>query len=72
MSGTEIIFLVEKDEVDGGYTASALGYSIHTQGEHWDDLKAMVRDAVLCHFDDSMPRPKLIRLHFLREEVLLV
>ena len=69
---TEIIFEVSEDEVDGGYTASALGYGIHTQGEDWNDLKAMVRDAVLCHFDDTMLRPKLIRLHFVRDEILLV
>lgn len=52
--------------------AKALGCSIFTQGEDWNDLKAMVRDAVLCHFDDTMPRPKLIRLRFMRDEVLLV
>ena len=57
--------------MDGGYTASALGYGIHTQGEDWNDPKAMVRDAVLC-IGDSMPRPRLIRFHFVRDEVLLV
>ena len=58
-------------EFKGGYTASALGYGIHTQGEDWNDLKAMVRDAVLCHFDDTMLRPKLIRLHFVRDEIIV-
>jgi hypothetical protein len=72
MSSTEIILLVREDEIDGGYTASALGYGIHTQGEDWNDLKAMVRDAVLCHFDNTMPPLKLIHLHFVRDEVLLV
>ena len=33
MSSTEIIFAVSEDEVDGGYTASALGYGIHTAGD---------------------------------------
>ena len=68
---TEIIFEVTEDETDGGYSARALGYSIHTQGNDWEDLKAMVREAVDCHFDDTMPRPKLIRLHFVRDEVIL-
>lgn len=68
---TEIIFEVTEDETDGGYSARALGYSIHTQGDDWEDLKAMVREAVDCHFDDTMPRPKLIRLHFVRDEVIL-
>ena len=30
MSKTEIIFEVTEDEVDGGDSASALGYGIHT------------------------------------------
>ena len=30
---SEIIFEVTEDEVDGGYSASALGYGIHTQAE---------------------------------------
>ena len=71
MESTEIIFEVT-EACEGGYGARALGHSILTQGEDWNDLKAMVRDAVLCHFDDTMARPKLIRLHFVRDEVLLV
>ena len=71
MESTEIIFEVT-EACEGGYDARALGHSIFTQGEDWNDLKAMVRDAVLCHFDDTMPRPKLIRLHFVRDEILLV
>ncbi len=30
---SEIIFEVTEDEVDGGYSASAVGYGIHTQGD---------------------------------------
>ena len=68
---TEIIFGVTEDEMDGGYSASALGYGIHTQGDSLDDIRLHVREAVDCYFDDNMPRPKLIRLHFVREEVLV-
>ena len=68
---TEIIFEVTEDKVDGGYTASALGYSIHTQGDSVEDIRRNVKEAVACHFDDAMPRPKLIRLHFVRDEVLV-
>ena len=67
---TEIIFEVTEDELDGGYSASALGYGIHTQGESLDDVRRNVREAVDCYFDDTMTRPKLIRLHFVRDEVL--
>jgi predicted RNase H-like HicB family nuclease len=66
----EIIFDVREDEVDGGYTASALGYGIHTQGDTLEELRAMVKDAVHCYFDESMEAPKIIRLHFVREEIL--
>jgi predicted RNase H-like HicB family nuclease len=67
----EIIFDVREDEVDGGYTASALGYGIHTQGNSLEELRAMVKDAVRCYFDETMEAPKVIRLHFVREEILV-
>jgi len=34
------------DSPEGGYEAAALGHWIYTQGEDWEDLKAMVQDAV--------------------------
>jgi len=70
VSGTEIIFEVSEDELDGGYSASAVGLGIHTQGDTMDDIRRNVREAVDCYFDDSMVRPRLIRLHFVRDEVL--
>jgi predicted RNase H-like HicB family nuclease len=66
---TEIVFVVEADP-DGGYTAQAVGESIVTQGETLDQLREMVRDAVRCHFPDQSARPKLIRLHFVHDEVI--
>lgn len=70
MRPTEIIFEIT-EACEGGYDARALGYSIFTQGEDWNDLKEMVRDAVLCYFDeDDMPR--VIRLHLVREEAIAV
>ena len=68
---TEIIFEVTEDEVDGGFSASALGHGIHTEADSLEELRANVRDAVDCYFDETMPRPKLIRLHFVRDEVLV-
>lgn len=67
---SEIIFDVREDNVDGGYTASALGVGIHTQGETLDELRANVKEAVDCYFDETMDAPKVIRLHFVRDEVL--
>ena len=48
----------------------ALGYGIHTQGETIDELRRNVREAVECYFDATMQRPALVRLHFVRDEVL--
>lgn len=64
----EIIFLVEED-IEGGYNAKALGESIFTQGETLEELRASIRDAVDCHYDPAS-KPKMIRLHFVSEEVL--
>jgi hypothetical protein len=64
----QVVFEVV-ESVDGGYEASALGYRIHTQGETWDELKAMVQDAVRTHFLEA-ERPAMIRLLFVRQEVL--
>jgi hypothetical protein len=63
----ELIFVVE-DAPEGGYTARALGASIFTEGDDLDHLRGQVRDAVRCHFDEGQG-PRLIRLHFVREEV---
>ena len=68
MSREEIIFVVE-DAPEGGYEARALGHSIFTEADTLDELRAMVRDAVSCHFDDS-DRPTVIRLHLVRDELL--
>lgn len=67
---TEIIFELSEDDVDGGYSASAPGYGIHTQGDSLEEMRRNVKKAVDC-FDDTMQRPKLIRLHFVRDEVLV-
>ena len=67
---TEIIFEVTQDDVDGGYSASALEYSIHTQGDSFEEIRRNVKEAVDCYSDDSMSRPKLSRLHFVRDEVV--
>ena len=66
----EIFFLVE-EAPEGGYAAKALGESIFTQADTLEELHALVRDAVRCHFDEGKA-PKLIRLHFVHEEILAV
>ena len=68
MKGSEIIFAVE-ESAEGGYEAHALGHSIITQADSIEELKKMVRDAVRCHFDEGQ-MPAVIRLHFVRDEVI--
>jgi hypothetical protein len=68
---SEIIFEVQED-VDGGFCTRALGYSIFTQGDDWEDLKRNVREAVECYFADEKEKPKIIVLHFTRDEVFPV
>ena len=69
MTSPEITFEVTVAE-EGGYNARAVGHSIFTQGEDWEDIKEMIRDAVLCHFDDGMA-PQKIRLQLMRNEVIV-
>lgn len=42
-----------------------------TEADDLDHLRSVVRDAVLCHFDES-DRPQIIRLHLVRDELLAV
>ncbi|MBI4283517.1 MAG: 2-oxoisovalerate dehydrogenase [Chloroflexi bacterium] len=66
----EVIFLVE-EAPEGGYTAHALGEAIFTEGDSLEELREQVVDAVKCHFDED-EMPQMIRLHFVKEEVLAV
>ena len=68
MKDSEIIFAVQ-EAPEGGYEARALGHAIFTQADSMDELREMVRDAVRCHFD-AETIPPVIRLHFVRDEVI--
>ena len=56
-------------ESDGGFVAEALGESIITQADSWDELRANVREAVKAIYYDR-PAPQRLRLHLVRDEVL--
>ncbi len=66
----EIIFSIT-ESLDGGYEAHAIGHSIYTQSDSYEELAETLKDAVKCHFDEEI-MPKLIRLHFVRDEVLAI
>ena len=70
MKVKEIIFIVEESP-DGGYTAKALGESIFTEGDTIEDIKEAIKDAVKCHFEKE-DLPKIIRIHFVKDEVLTI
>ena len=36
---SEVIFEMTEDEVDGGYSASAIGYGIHAQGDSMEEIR---------------------------------
>jgi len=64
----ELVFAVTQ-EADGGFVAEALGESIFTQADTWDELRAQVREAVTAFYFDRPP-PTRVRLHLVRDEVL--
>ena len=66
----ELIFVVH-EAPEGGYTARALGESIFTEADDIASLRNMVRDAVRCHFDEGRV-PTIVRLHFVRDDVIAV
>ncbi len=68
MIDQEIIFAVEESP-EGGHQARALGHAIFTQGDTLEELRAMVQDAVRCHFEEPS-RPRVIRLHIVKDEVI--
>lgn len=68
--GSELVFRIEEAE-EGGYLARAVDADIFTEGDTLDELRANIREAVECHFDEGKA-PAAIRLRFVREEVLTV
>lgn len=65
----EIVFIVEAAP-EGGFTARALGESIFSEADTEAELRVAVQDAVRCHFDEGSA-PKIVRLHFVRDELLV-
>jgi len=65
----EIVFVVERDQEDGGYTASSARFSIFTQAETMNELREMVKQAVACRFEGETA-PGSIRLHVVHDEVI--
>jgi predicted RNase H-like HicB family nuclease len=67
----ELIFEV-RDADEGGYCARALGHGIFTQAESWDELRTRVLEATTLHFEDAPVQPRLVQLHYVKDELIPV
>jgi hypothetical protein len=67
----ELIFEV-RDAEEGGYYARALGQSIFTEADNWDALRVNVLEAVSLHYEDATTRPRLVQMHYVRDELIPV
>jgi predicted RNase H-like HicB family nuclease len=67
----ELIFEV-RDAEEGGYWARALGQPVFTEAETWDELRANVIEATSLHFEDGGIRPRLLQLHYVKDELIPV
>ncbi|HTV07312.1 MAG TPA: hypothetical protein VME86_18220 [Acidobacteriaceae bacterium] len=67
----ERIFEAREAE-EGGYLARALGQAIFTQGETWQELRNSVLEVTSLHFEDAPEKPKLIHLHFVKDELIAI
>jgi len=69
--GMELIFEVREAE-EGGYVARALGQAIFTEAETWQELRNNVLEATSLHFEDAPEKPKLVQLHFIKDELIAI
>jgi hypothetical protein len=67
----ELVFNVREAQ-EGGYTAQAVGHSIFTEADSWEQLRANALEAATLHFEDQAERPRLITLHFVKDESIAV
>ena len=69
--GMELIFEVHDSE-EGGFYARALGHAILTEGNTWEELRANVLEATALHFEDGPVHPRLVQLHYTKDELIPV
>jgi hypothetical protein len=66
----ELVFEVTQ-EAEGGFVAEALGESITTEANTWEELRTNVREAVKAFYFDQVA-PSQIRLRLVRDELFAV
>ncbi len=65
----ELIFEIH-DAEEGGFCARALGHGIFTAADSWDELRANLIEAVSLHFEDATTRPRLVQMHYIKDELI--
>lgn len=65
----DVIFEV-RDAEEGGFHAHAMGHSIFTDADTWDELRANIVEAVSLHFEDAPEQPRLVQLHYVKDELI--
>jgi len=63
----ELVFEI-RDAEEGGYCARALGYGIFTEAETWEELRKNVLGAVSLYFEEDAVRPRIVQLHYVKDE----
>ena len=67
----ELVFEI-RDAEEGGFNARALGKAIFTQAETWEELRKNVLEAIECYYNRPAEQPKLVTLHYVKDELMLV
>ena len=67
----ELIFEI-RDAEEGGFYARALGEAIFTEADTWEELRSKLLEAVSLHFEDASARPRLVQMHYVRDELVPV
>lgn len=65
----ELIFEIH-DAEEGGFYARALGHAIFTEAETWEELRSKVLGAVSLHFEYAPSRPRLVQMHYVKDELI--
>jgi hypothetical protein len=67
----ELIFEI-RDAEEGGYYARALGHAIFTEADTWEELRHNVLEATSLHSEAAPLRPRLVQLHYVKDELIPV
>jgi len=67
--GVQLNFEI-RDAEERGYCARALGHGIFTEAATWNELRENVLEAVSLHFEDAAVRPRIVQLHYVKDQLI--